>query len=255
MKVWEYAGAQEGGSAGAWNLRGDMTPSPKDKKNNEIWALALSENGQYLAITTHSGSINVFDTISFSPSEPSAPPQQIAAYETKNSFAYAVDISPNGNLTASGHQNGQIFLFNNGLQKLSASLAGLVKPVRCVRFSPASTLLAAAGDSRVIALYATSSGEQIANLTGHGSWIMSLDWNWSGEYLLSGSWDGRAKVWSVERRMCVATQTEGDGSAGGAGGALWSVKWLPKSANQRNETFVVAGAGRSLRFYREASGT
>ena len=53
-------------------------------------------------------------------------------------------------------------------------------------FSPAITLLAAAGDSRVIALYDVSSGEQVANLTGHVSWVMSLDFSTTGEWLLSG---------------------------------------------------------------------
>ena len=63
---------------------------------------------------------------------------------------------------------------------------GLVKPVRAVAFSPGGTLLAAAGDSRVITLYDVSSGGQVANLLGHGAWIFSLDWSDTGEYLLSG---------------------------------------------------------------------
>lgn len=53
-------------------------------------------------------------------------------------------------------------------------------------FSPAGKILAAAGESRVIVLYDTASGEQIANLSGSGAWIMSLDWSHTGEYLLSG---------------------------------------------------------------------
>lgn len=64
--------------------------------------------------------------------------------------------------------------------------SGLVKPVRSVAFSPGGKLLAAAGDSKVIALYDVSSGEQVANLMGHGAWIFSLDWSDTGEYLLSG---------------------------------------------------------------------
>ena len=62
----------------------------------------------------------------------------------------------------------------------------MVKPVRSVAFSPGGRLLAAAGDSKLIALYDVSSGEQVANLTGHASWIFSLDWSDTGEYLLSG---------------------------------------------------------------------
>ena len=63
---------------------------------------------------------------------------------------------------------------------------GLVNPVRSVAFSPGCKLLAAAGHSKVIALYDVASGEQVANLMGHGAWIMSLDWSHTGEFLLSG---------------------------------------------------------------------
>lgn len=70
------------------------------------------------------------------------------------------------------------------------NVTGLVKPVRAVAFSPAGKLLAAAGDSKVIMLYDTMSGEQVANMSGHSAWIMSLAWSSTGEYLLSGCVDG-----------------------------------------------------------------
>lgn len=129
-------------------------------------------------------------------------------------------------------------------------------------FSPGGRLLAAAGDSKLIALYDVSSGEQVANFTGHGAWILSLDWSGTGEYLLSGyvspspyitlpyinlaprAFDGKCKVWSIDRRACVATHSETEQ-------ALWSVRWLPKTG--RNEGFVTAGANRSISFYREAT--
>lgn len=68
----------------------------------------------------------------------------------------------------------------------SNPIAGLIKPVRAVAFSPGGKLLAAAGDSKVIVLYDTESGEQVTQLTGHSAWILSLDWSHTGEYLLSG---------------------------------------------------------------------
>ena len=70
----------------------------------------------------------------------------------------------------------------------------------------------------------------------------------SRTYGLYRAYDGKAKVWSIERRECVATQTESDKT-------VWSVKWLPKSAGMRNETFATAGANQSISFYREASGS
>lgn len=63
---------------------------------------------------------------------------------------------------------------------------GLTKAIRYVAFSPGGKLLAVAGDARIIALYDVISGEQVAILTGHDAWITSLDWSFTGEYLLSG---------------------------------------------------------------------
>ena len=120
-----------------------------------------------------------------------------------------------------------------------------MKPVRTVSFSPAGTRLAAAGDARVIALYDVQQGEQVANLTGHSAWIFSVDWSDTGEYLLSGSFDGKVKVWSIDRRACVATHSEAEKT-------LWSVKWLPKTG--KSEAFATAGANQSISFYREATG-
>lgn len=147
--------------------------------------------------------------------------------------------------------------------KICADEIGLIKPVRAVAFSPAVTLLAAAGDSKVIGLYDVSSGEQVANLTGHTSWVMSLDFSTTGEWLLSGyvstfrvsylnppnlkfrSYNGKTKVWGMETRGCVATHGESDKP-------VWCVKWLPKTG--RSELFAVAGASKSISLYREASG-
>ena len=76
--------------------------------------------------------------------------------------------------------------FEDILDILSNIGEGLVKVVRSVKISPASRILAAAGDAKVIALYDVASGEQIGILNGHTSWIMSLDWSNTGEFLLSG---------------------------------------------------------------------
>ena len=143
---------------------------------------------------------------------------------------------------------------------------GLVKPVRSVAFSPGGKILAAAGDSRVIVLYDTSSGEQIANLSGHSGWVLSLSWSVTGEFLLSryaelfsfpseliflfahhisSSFDGKVKVWSIDNKSCVATHSETEK-------AVWSVKWLPRK--EGSKAFATAGANRSVAFYREATG-
>ncbi|KAL8725389.1 MAG: hypothetical protein Q9181_006440 [Wetmoreana brouardii] len=274
VKIWRC-------EDGKWMEKGEIVDG---NKAGEIWAIALSEDGQYLAATSVDGRINVWDNLGGQ--------SKIRQYETKGSFGMAIDlVSPtaeitfiyadpiksiDGRYTASGHENGGVYIFNNDTGRLQHSLPGmarpiwqslpliilgLIKPVRAVAFSPGGKLLAATGDARVIALYDVASGEQVANLTGHGAWIFSLDWSDTGEYLLTGyvflvvlgtfteehssAFDGKVKVWSIDRRECVATHTETDKT-------LWSVKWLPKTG--RSEGFATGGANRSISFYKEATG-
>lgn len=76
-------------------------------------------------------------------------------------------------------------------------------------------------------------------------WIPSLKDYAINLILWARAFDGKAKVWSVDGRNCVATHSETNKT-------LWTVKWLPRV--RRNEGFATAGANRSISFYREASG-
>ena len=53
-------------------------------KAGEIWAIALSEDGQYLAATSFDGRINVWDNL--------ADGAKIRDFETKGSFGMSIDL-------------------------------------------------------------------------------------------------------------------------------------------------------------------
>ncbi|KAM7219778.1 WD40-repeat-containing domain protein [Rhypophila decipiens] len=251
IKVWTNTNSE-------WSLSFEISPS-KEKGTGDVWAVALSEDQKYLAATTSDGRIHVWDL---------AAKEKVQSYETGasssggngetsgGSFAMAVDLSRDGKFTASGHENGSVYVFNNEAGKMVYSLSGLTKPVRSVAFSPGCKRLAAAGMAGIIAIYDMQHGEHVSNLTAsttRPAWITSIDWNDTGEYLLSGSQDGKVKVWDVARGVCVATHSESEGG-------LWAVKWLPKSERAlapgmgKGEMFCAAGANKSLTFYREATG-
>jgi WD40 repeat protein len=85
-------------------------------KAGEIWAIALSEDGQFLASTTYDGRINVWDLTDGR--------KKIREYETKGSFGMCIDLSRDGRFTASGHENGGVYIFNNDTGKMLYSLPG-----------------------------------------------------------------------------------------------------------------------------------
>ena len=61
-----------------------------DVKAGEIWAIALSDDGKYLAGTTYDGRVNVWDTDSLTSSDGTA--SKIREYETKGSYGMSIDL-------------------------------------------------------------------------------------------------------------------------------------------------------------------
>ena len=311
MKVWEcdMSGSGEAERDGGVSLKESTSKWReaglqvlREGKAAEVWAIALSPEGRYLAGTTVDGRVSVWD---LDPQEGQQKEEaknankkqenktkapKIRDYDSKtSSIGLSVDISPDSLSIASAHATGSLYIYSTATGRLAHTLPSLQAPARVCRFSPSGTLLAAAGDSRVVALYDVKSGEQIAVLggggggygggggSGHNSWIMCLDWSpRTGEWLASGSWDGKVKVWSVERRACVATV---DGSGGGGGNssnnagandeeeddtsaqpkAVWCLRWLPGGIStgigvRKAQGFVAGNARGGLVFFREAAG-
>jgi len=78
-KVWKY-------EEGMWKpeCEIDLKNGAKKAKAGEVWALALSLDGQYLAATTYDGRVNVWDLANVN--------EKFREYETKGSFGMCVDL-------------------------------------------------------------------------------------------------------------------------------------------------------------------
>ena len=146
IKIWNCD--TEG--SGSWTETGKL---PLAKSAGEAWAIGLDAEGRYLATSSYDGRIGVWD---LSPGPDAW--AKVREYETKGSFGLCVAMSADQKLTASGHENGSVYVFSNEAAKLAHSLVGLVKPVRSVAFSPLGTLLAAAGTFPSTILFVSKSG-------------------------------------------------------------------------------------------------
>lgn len=78
-KVWKS-------EEGIWKLESEINvkDGAKKAKAGEIWAVALSVDGQYLAATTYDGRVNVWDLTNVN--------EKFREYETKGSFGMCVDL-------------------------------------------------------------------------------------------------------------------------------------------------------------------
>jgi superkiller protein 8 len=114
IKVW----TRNTDNNNEWALDWELPPS-KGNGGGDVWAVALSADEGYLACTTSDGRIQVWDI---------AAREKIQTYETGarggGSFAMAVDLSRDGRLTASGHESGGVYVFNNDAGRMVYSLSG-----------------------------------------------------------------------------------------------------------------------------------
>jgi len=116
IKIWT---CKDTGDWELWHELGSGGTSDS-RATGDAWAIALSADENYLAVTTHDGRVHVWDL---------AQRQRIQTYETAGggaggSFGLAVDLSRDGRLTASGHQNGAVYVFNNDTGRMVYSLSG-----------------------------------------------------------------------------------------------------------------------------------
>lgn len=122
VKIWQQAT----NGSGDWESYGELNTTSSasgnaTKKAGQVWAIALSEDGAFLAATTYDGGINVW-------SLETPEGKKIQEYETgsagSGSFGLSVDLSRDGKWTASGHQSGAVYVFNNDTGKIQYSLPG-----------------------------------------------------------------------------------------------------------------------------------
>jgi superkiller protein 8 len=119
IKVWTLEKGSDGqtSAGGEWQLHWELAPTKTN--GGDVWAIALSADEGYLACTTSDGRIHVWDV---------AAKEKIQSYETGarggGSFAMAVDLSRDGRLTASGHESGGVYVFNNDAGRMVYSLSG-----------------------------------------------------------------------------------------------------------------------------------
>ncbi|OEU16510.1 WD40 repeat-like protein [Fragilariopsis cylindrus CCMP1102] len=139
---------------------------------------------------------------------------------------YGVGFHPDGSLCSTTDYGGVVHLWDLRTGKSVHHFMGHAKRVLCTEFSSNGFQLATAGDDGFIKVWDLRKRKQFASVPAHSKLVTQLrfeqqthshDGVSAGEYLVSSSFDGTAKVWSSRDWKMLATLRGHEGKVMGAG--------------------------------------
>nr|POF13684.1 vegetative incompatibility protein het-e-1 [Quercus suber] len=110
---------------------------------------------------------------------------------------FALTFSPDGQVVASGSNDGTVRLWNAITGEQMQKLEGDVGVVHKVVFSPEGQVLASVSEDATVRLWNTTTGEQTQKLEGHDSRINAVAFSPDEQVFASGSIDGTLWLWNV----------------------------------------------------------
>jgi len=143
------------------------------------------------------------DTRAFPPEIKRIPPQlknTPAVRTLMRSFSpvWAIAVSPNGQLVASGTTDGSIKVLDINTGDVLYTLSGHSGPVGALAISPNGRLLVSGSGDNTLKVWDLWSGKLIKMLYGHKAWVYGVAFSPDGQTVASVSRDQTLRLWDVE---------------------------------------------------------
>lgn len=216
---------------------------------SEVWQMQFNPLGTILAVAG-GGSASVklwntatwqlMDTLSVQRPEGSKPSDKSS---TIKKFVLSVAWSPDGVQLACGSMDGTISVFDVARSKVVCYLEGHFMPVRSLVYSPiASRVLYSASDDAHVHMYHTEGKGLVAAMSGHASWVLSLDVSPDGGALATGSSDKTVRLWDLGMRAAVQTMSNHSDQ-------VWGVAFRPPGSDVRGGRLASVSDDKSISLY------
>ncbi|HEV7665509.1 MAG TPA: helix-turn-helix domain-containing protein [Chloroflexota bacterium] len=171
----------------------------------QVWAVALSADGQLLVSGSENGTIHLWQAPFVGHA---AGGQPLATLHGHIGAVWTVALAADGQRLASGGFDGTVRLWAPAPEtgwRLAATLEGHASAVWGVALAADGQLLASGSGGGTVRLWNATNGRLLATLQGHTSGVWAVALAADGHLLASGSGDGTARLWDPSVARLQAT--------------------------------------------------
>lgn len=159
--------------------------------------LAVSADGQWLAVSLDTGPVQLIETRSG---------QVRATLPGPKAPCPALAFSPDGRWLAGASQDFDAYLWETRSGKLYRQLEGHAQPLAAITFSPDGRWLVTAGDDALVLVWDNATGQRAARLEGHLGGIADVAFSpHASQVLVSAGRDQTVRLWNVQTRTVLTT--------------------------------------------------
>ena len=169
----------------------------------EIFSISVSPDGSKIAAGTRGGQIIIW-------TGETDPVKEVINHDAGNDV-HVVQFNNNGSWLASGSLRGDIRIWDVATGNLVTSLDNHTARVVDIKFSPRNDKIASTSFDGTINLWDINRlNAEPLTLSDHGSWVLSVSFNSSGDRLISGSrQENRLMSWYLETDEMVGLVCSG----------------------------------------------
>lgn len=226
------------GTLRIWDTAAGQPIDVVDEDENLVGTRSLgwSPNGANLAVGLSDGAIKVLDVESS---------EIIQSWDEHTGLVSSLEWSPDGSRVASGAYDATVRIWNMDTGQVEHLFEGHTRGYRSnynvesVSWSPDGRYLASGASSdATIQIWDTDNGETVAVVEGHTGKMNAVDWS-SNNLIVSGSSDGKARVWNVASGEVLQTIHEESDLQ-----VTTEVKWSPDGSKM-----AISGTDSTVRIW------